>query len=83
MDVNKILTDILNVVIDEFKKDENQNNIKFNVIDPSIKYIVNQLYPYIITTCIIFILTFILAIAIFVLLIRENFKLKLVSNNLI
>ncbi len=80
MDLNNICADILNIVIDEFKKDENQQNIKYNVLDPSIKYIVNQLYPYIITTCIIFILTFLLAIAIFVLLIRENFKLKLSPN---
>ena len=46
--------------------------LKKNVLDPCVKYLVDQFYPYIITTCIVFILTFLLGIIIIMLLLRGN-----------
>jgi hypothetical protein len=76
MDLSKIVNDLVNKCIVEFKKDDNMERVKLNILDPCIKYLVDQFYPYIIATCVIFILTFILAIAIFVMILRERlFKL--------
>ena len=54
------------------KKDENMEKVKVTILDPCIKYLVDQFYPYIIATCVIFILTFILAIAIFIMIIKDR-----------
>jgi hypothetical protein len=74
MDIKEICFDLVNLFVAEFMKEENKNKVKENVLDPCITYMVNQFYPYIIATCIIFILTFLLAIAIFFMLVRERFN---------
>ena len=56
----------------EVKKDNNMDKIKLNVLNPCIDYLVKQFYPYIITTCIIFILTFVLAISILYILVTNK-----------
>lgn len=73
MDIKEICFDLINLFVAEFMKEENKTKVKENILDPCITYMVNQFYPYIIATCIIFILTFLLAIAIFFMLIREKF----------
>lgn len=72
MDANEIIKDLLNRCILEFKKDENFERIKSTFLDPCVEYLVKQFYPYIITTCIIFILTFIIVISILALMIMNN-----------
>jgi hypothetical protein len=72
MDIKEICFDLINLFVTEFMKEENKTKVKENILDPCITYMVNQFYPYIIATCIIFILTFLLAIAIFFMLIREK-----------
>lgn len=74
MDVKSLCLDFVDLCVAEFIKEENKNKVKCNILDPCIEYMVNQFYPYIIATCIIFILTFLLAIAIFFMLVRERFK---------
>jgi hypothetical protein len=73
MDIKQICMDFINLCVIEFMKDENKNKVKSNILDPCIKYMVEQFYPYIIATCIIFILTFIFAVAIFFMLLKNEF----------
>ena len=73
MALKQLTADFINRFINECNKPENFNKIKENLIDPLIYYTFRRLYPYIITTSIIFFLTFILSIAIFVLIIKVNF----------
>jgi hypothetical protein len=72
MDVKTLCIDFANLCVEEFMKDEIRNKVRENILDPCIAYMVNQFYPYIIATCSIFILTFLLAIAIFFLLVRDR-----------
>ena len=72
MEIDKICKDIVSLCSNEFKKDENMDELKKNVLDPCVKYLVDQFYPDIITTCIVFILTFLLGIIIIMLLLRGN-----------
>ena len=77
MDIKQICFDIVDLIVTEFNKNENKEKVKINILDPCIKYLVDQFYPYIIATCIIFILTFLLAIAIFTLLLKNPIKINL------
>ena len=61
--------EVIDKCVLEFKKEHNVNKIKKEILDPSIKYIIDQLYPYILATCIIFVLTFLMAGAILVILV--------------
>lgn len=72
VDVEKICLDLIDLFVIEVKKDNNLDKIKLNVLNPCIDYLVKQFYPYIITTCIIFILTFILAITILYILMTNK-----------
>jgi len=74
MDFKKLCCELINKTIIEFKEENHMEKIKDNVLDPCINYMVDQFYPYIIATCIIFILTFILAVGIFMILIFHQYK---------
>ena len=67
--IKTICEDIINNCVLEFKKEHNVNKIKKEILDPSIKYIIDTLYPYILATCVIFVLTFLMATAILVLMV--------------
>lgn len=68
--MGELCDDMIEYCIYEFNKNENRSRIKKNILDPCVEYLVNQFYPYIITTCIVFILTFILVIATFAMILR-------------
>ena len=70
--MNKIVEELTQYCINEFKKEKNLNKMKVFVIDPLIEYTFKRLYPYILITSIIFFLTFILAIVILFLIIKTN-----------
>ena len=72
MDLHKICEDLISMCITEFNKEKNKSRVKEHILDPCVKYLVDQFYPYIIATCIIFILTFLLAIAILTVLLKNN-----------
>ena len=72
VDVETICLDLIDLFVVEVKKDDNMDKIKLNVLNPCIDYLVKQFYPYIITTCIIFILTFVLAITILYILVTNK-----------
>ena len=70
-----MLTDIFNDVIDKFimeiNKHKNISKIQKSLVDPLIKYSFNKIYPYLIIISIIFLLTFILAISILLLHLKQ------------
>ena len=70
--MEKIVDELTQHFIEEFKKDDNINKVKVFLIDPLIEYTFKKLYPYILVTSIIFFLTFILAIVILFLIIKSN-----------
>ena len=70
--MNKIVDELTQYTLNEFKKEENLNKMKVFVIDPLIEYTFKRLYPYILITSIIFFLTFILAIVILFLILKSN-----------
>lgn len=72
MDIKTICFDFVNLCVDEFKKEENYEKVKAHILNPCIGYMVDQFYPYIIATCVIFILTFLLAISILFILVRDK-----------
>ena len=75
--ISKFVSDLLDRIIVEVKKDENMNKVQQNLIDPLIYYSFKRMYPYLVITFTIFILTFILALLILVFLIRYNYKKNL------
>ena len=76
MSIKNITAQLIDKIIKEFKKKDNVNKVKKLVIDPLIKYSIECLYPYIITISVIFVLTFILALAIFYIVIKDSFLMK-------
>lgn len=70
MNISNITSEIIDLLSKEFKKEENQTKIKREIIDPIIMYTFDRLYPYITAASVIFILTFLLAIIVLVLIIR-------------
>lgn len=72
--IQQFVGDILDKVVIELNREENMNKIKENVLAPMVEYIFKRLYPYIVATSIIFILTFILAGAIFYMVFKANIE---------
>ena len=72
--IKKLTNELLDKFIIELKKPENVNKVQVNIVDPVINYTFHKLYPYILTTTIIFFLTFLLALSIFFLIIKFNLK---------
>jgi hypothetical protein len=72
--IQKITGELLDKVIQEIRRDDNITKIQNNLIDPLIHYTFDRMYPYIIVSAIIFLLTFLLAITILLLVIRSNTK---------
>ena len=76
--INKLTKDLINKIILEFKKDENRCKINEEILHPIIfyisEYINSRLYPFFLFGTIIFILTFIFALIIMILIIKLNLK---------
>ena len=71
MIVKKITNKIIDKFIVEIKQPENMNKLKEQILNPLIKYTYQQLYPYFLILSILFILTFILALLIFMILLKQ------------
>tara|TARA_B100000925_G_C22005784_1_gene473613 strand:- start:3335 stop:3553 length:219 start_codon:yes stop_codon:yes gene_type:complete len=69
--MSKIATDILDKVLLEVTKEDNMTRIEKKLIEPLLYYTFNRLYPYLMITSVIFILTFLLALLILLLLIKQ------------
>lgn len=78
--ITNITKELIAKVFDEIRKEETMNDIQLNILDPIIKYAFSQMYPYILITSIIFFLTFILALAIFVFVMRDQLGGKFLKS---
>ncbi len=72
--ISKFATEILDKLVIELKKEKNMAIVHKNLVDPIILYSFKRVYPYMLILFIIFLLTFILAILIFIYLIRYKNK---------
>ncbi len=70
--LGKFTNDLIQKLIFEFKKDENQEQLKTHIIDPIICYILDRLYPYIFISAAIFIILLLIVLSILFLIIKQN-----------
>ena len=68
--ISKVTSDLLNSLIIEFKKEDNINNLKTNILNPIIYYIFWKIYPFFIILFIILLVILIIIIIMLVLLIK-------------
>ena len=66
MEIKKLIFEILNHIKIELDNPDVNEKLKNEFTDPFIKFILNQLYPYLLTTCIIFVLMFLCIISILI-----------------
>jgi hypothetical protein len=71
MEIKTLVADLVTKIIAEISLPENSDRIRLEVIDPFIQYIIKQVYPYLIMTCIIFILMFICIISVLIILVGK------------
>jgi len=69
--VSNLTRQVIDNILVEVKKDENMAKIRENIIDPIIHYSIERIYPYIIITGALFILTLLVAIIILIILIKK------------
>jgi len=69
--ISNLTKQILDRSIIEIKKEENIMRIKTEIINPLIEYSLGRIYPYIIITAALFILTFLIALIILIVLLRK------------
>lgn len=73
----KFTSELLEKIIIEIRKPNNMSKIHVNVIDPLIDYTFGKLYPYILVSSVIFVLIFVFAFSIFLLLVRYQLLVKI------
>jgi hypothetical protein len=71
----KITKDLLNRIITEIKKEENQKRIENDILNPILVKFSNKIYPYVKIVFSIFILNFILVLVIFILILCNSKKI--------
>ena len=62
---------LLEKVIVEVQKEENMTKVKGHIVNPLLQYCYSRFYPYFLIITIVFMLTFILALLIFIILLRQ------------
>ena len=73
--VEKITKNLLNKIINEIKKEENQKKIEIEILNPLLIKFSNKIYPYIKIGFLVYTINFIILIIIFILiLIIYNYK---------
>lgn len=70
--IGKLTNDVIQIVLEECKKEDNKQQIKTYIIDPLICYILDRIYPYIFITATIFILILLLVVATLFFIIKKN-----------
>jgi uncharacterized membrane protein len=69
--INKFTCDFTDILIKHMNDKENNDKIKENIIDPVIMYIFDKFYPYLIISCGVMCLIFVLLFFILALIIRS------------
>lgn len=72
MIIKDLVNDIISKIIIEINQPDTNHKIKTELINPLISYILQQLYPYLITTCIIFVLMFLCIITTLILVLGNK-----------
>ena len=67
--LKSVCLEIIDKCVLEVKDEHNMNKIKQNILDPCVTYILKKIYPYILATCITFVLIFLMLSAILIILI--------------
>ena len=79
--MKELIYDLLEAVIAEVNKPEIKDKLNTEliqpIIQPLIQHLTKQLYPYLITTCVIIVLMFICIISTFIILLQNVLKPKL------
>ena len=71
---NNLINESIDIIIREIAKEETKKKINTYIIEPSFTYAFDRLYPYIVITCIIFVLMLMMTFIIVIILIRNNQK---------
>ena len=72
MTISQFTKELLDKILVEIKKKDNMNKIEQNLVEPLILYTFKRLYPYILICSLLFITTFLTAVLILLLLIRQS-----------
>lgn len=73
MELKTIISDIISELAIEVNQPDIRHRINTELLDPFIQYIIKQLYPYLIMTCVIFVLMFLCIICtLIIILYRGN-----------
>jgi uncharacterized membrane protein len=72
MELKTILYELIEEVIKEINQPEQQEKIKKEILEPFIIYIVKQMYPYLISTCIIILLMLLCVVSVLIILLRQK-----------
>jgi hypothetical protein len=72
MTISQFTKELLDKILVEIKKKDNMNKIEQNLVEPLILYTFKRLYPYILICSLLFITTFLIAVLILLLLIRQS-----------
>ena len=70
--IQRISKEVIQACLVEAKKEHNKDLFRVHVLDPVVQYALGRLFPYILVTSIVFLLTFILAIAILILIMSRE-----------
>ena len=82
--LKNICSELVEKCVIEFKDENNFNKIKKDILDPCVGYILNKTYPYVLATCIIFVLIFLMIVTILVILIfnKNANKINTISSSI-
>ena len=69
--IKRISAEFVETLLHEAQLPQNKDKFQVHILDPIIQYALGRLFPYILVTSIVFLLTFILAIAILVLILKQ------------
>lgn len=70
--IEKIVSDLVEKVANEVRKEEHQNTFTIHVLDPIIQYTMTRMLPYIIVSAVVFFLSFVLICSILYLLLTTR-----------
>jgi uncharacterized membrane protein len=71
MELKTIVYDLIEDVIKEINEPENQTKIKRDIIEPFTMYVIKQMYPYLVSTCIIILLMLLCIVSVLIIVIKK------------
>lgn len=77
--IEKIIKDFIDKFILEFKKEENQKKVEFEILNPILTHYTNKIYPYISLLMFLYFINLVLIVIILFLIIMFNSKNKILN----